>query len=131
MELVATLVVMGVVLGGLPAALDSITANAARSEVQTIAAFLAREKMEEIVVRKGVLREWGYDLIVSQASTSFDAPFDQYRFSIVTQDKIYNGTGFVASQNPSDYRQVTVNVMAPGETTPTATMTMVISAYGE
>ncbi|MFH1148333.1 MAG: prepilin-type N-terminal cleavage/methylation domain-containing protein [Pseudomonadota bacterium] len=132
-ELVTTLVIMGVVLGGLPSALDSITVNAAKSEVQTIAAFLAREKMEQIVVRKGVLREFGYNLIGNEALTAFDgdAPFNLYRFAIAAQYKTYTGGGFVDSPVPSDYREVAISVMAPGETVATATLTMIIGNYGE
>lgn len=139
LELVMTLVVMGVVLAGLPSALDSITTNAARSEMQTIAAFLAREKLEEYVVRNGVLRTvtdgvGGFNNIICISDkTNFTGVagdiFTKYTYTVAVTDQTYDGAGF--SGGSGGLKEVKVAVFAPGATQATAILTTVIGDYGE
>ncbi len=139
MELVAAIVVMGVILAGLPSALDSITRNAAQSEVQTIAAFLAREKMEEMVVRNGVPRTvtdgvGGYNNIVAVPTrTNFlgtaGEVFTSYKYTVAVSEKSYDGSAF--SDGSGSLKEVTVSVWAPGATDAAAVLKTVVGDYGE
>lgn len=149
MELVMTLVVMGIILGLMPSAMDSVTTNSIRSEIQTTAAFLAKEKMEEVMLRKSVLREVGYSRIpplVPQALIFIGPnPFSRYTYRIRTQfvdyvreDSAYPAVGitFEAVLADEGYMRVTVDVFAPGVPNgvgdrPTASLTTVIADYGD
>ncbi len=138
-ELIATIVIMGVIILSLPQAMDSIAANSVRSERTTIAFFLAREKIEEIIMRNGELREVGYTRIVDQnpdAPFNGNHPFNLYRYRITIQFMDYGGAGFAPAAGATNYKMVTVRVYAPGlpaglADPPTAILATLVANYGD
>lgn len=124
--MIVTICVLGVIMVALPSALNSMTRNSTTSETQAIAFFLAREKMEEMMVTKSVPQ--GYAAIVNVASTAFSSPFNNYSYTVGTQYKSYNGTTYADSGTDAGYKEVTVTVTGCNAT---AKLKTVLGNYGE
>ena len=140
MELIVVIVVLGLAIPGMMTNLANITVRSIRSEAVSDGDFLAEQLMEEIVSKKYVdpqeLKNTAIGPNTGEIYPNFDDVDDYnnysrsvppYTVSANVTYATYNGTAWVQSATPTDFKQVAVRVTRPNNLLNTTLTTVVTS----
>jgi prepilin-type N-terminal cleavage/methylation domain-containing protein len=138
MELIVVIVVLGLAIPGMMTNLASITVRSVRSESVSDGDFLAGQLMEEIVSKRFVDFQEPRNTAIGPNNGETYPNFDDvddfngysrsvapYTVSANVTYASYNGTAWVNSTTPTEFKQITVRATRPNNLLNTTLVTVV------